>query len=132
MRAFLICYVLVGLAGVAGILNHFVEKLMDRKAEMMRRDLERISNRGSRDGEEESGNSPMMRARIEVLKAWGVFAFCVFVWTVFFAIFEACSCGYGEGAIRGCVEEHCSDPGTGEVVGRAISWMDALYMAIIT
>lgn len=56
-----------------------------------------------------------------------VFALCV-VGTVFFALYESCSCSYGVTRVSGC-EDGPTCAATG---GNVKTWVDAWYMALVT
>lgn len=63
---------------------------------------------------------------------FGIFTLCLLVGTVFFAMFEPCTCSYGKTRIENCVEERCAEPRPDEAIGYQKTWVDAFYMSVIT
>jgi hypothetical protein len=67
---------------------------------------------------------------MDVMWAGMWFCLAVLFGTVFFRVFEHCSCSYGRSMVHGCDErtfETCRDTG-----GHVKTWIDTFYMSVIT
>lgn len=130
MKFFTAFYILIGLLIVAGLLSVVVTYLIQKQEDFVRARLKSLETTV------ETGQKPTYLTRLrENIKAFNkliaaTIAFGVFVaaGTVFYRLYENCTCSYGRTRIDTCVEGHLC-PETG---GSMKTWIDAFYMSVIT
>lgn len=123
-------YVMGTLMLIATYIGELLDRLMTAQTDFVRRRVA-ISKRQARDtAADDVVDFAETATEQGVTPAIIIFAVFLVSGTVFYAVFEACSCSYGVTAIEGCVEEplaKCYETG-----GAQKSWGEAFYMSIIT
>eukprot|EP00746_Dinoflagellata_sp_MGD_P162026 gnl/MRDRNA2_/MRDRNA2_89405_c0_seq1.p1 gnl/MRDRNA2_/MRDRNA2_89405_c0~~gnl/MRDRNA2_/MRDRNA2_89405_c0_seq1.p1 ORF type:complete len:347 (+),score=51.50 gnl/MRDRNA2_/MRDRNA2_89405_c0_seq1:93-1133(+) len=126
MRIFMSFYVLLGIAFVANVINDFGNAMLEREAGSVRAHLYSIKN-------QKSIGEKHVPSRGEKYKLYAlgaailIFSFFVFTWMAFFALYESCSCSYGQSAVAGCEPTNCT-----QTDAQTKNWTQAFYMAVIT
>jgi potassium channel subfamily K len=131
MKLFTALYIFVGLLIVAGLVSGMVTSILEKQEQLVRSQLKNLE---SKVDEKEKNRSTFAKIG-DTVKAFNkliaaTIAFGVFVaaGTVFYRLYENCTCSYGRTKIDTCVEGHLC-PETG---GSMKSWIDAFYMSVIT
>lgn len=135
MHIFMAFYVVFGIAFVANIMNDAFNDMMQKHSEALASKFEEIAERlrGSEESEIVDLNLSTVKVKIpysELLSSFLIFAFFVLFGTLFYGLYEDCSCSYGVSEIAGCKPdgyEQCSKTG-----GKTKDVSLALYMSLIT
>ena len=130
-KVFMIFYVLLGTVLVAKVVNDVSEVFLERASERVDDALHRVEDVIFTSG----GNEPnhhhhrhICPARYHhLISAVVIQLIFLLVWTLFFGLYEGCTCSYGYTLVEGCVEERCEETG-----GTTKTLLDAVYMGVIT
>lgn len=126
MRIFMTFYVLCGFAFAANILNDAGTALIDMESDSMRAHL--ITAREKRLAGHK--HVPPFHERYRLYRLFisiGLFGFFALSWTVFFVLYESCSCSYGASKVADCDEGNCE-----KTDAQKKNWPEAFYMAVVT
>jgi len=129
MKLFTAFYILIGLMIIAGLVSSIVTSIIEKQEHFLRKQLRNLETRV------ETGKTKSTWSISETIRTFNrliasFFAFAAFVaaGTVFYRLYEPCTCSYGRTRIDTCVDGHLC-PETG---GSMKSWIDAFYMSVIT
>ncbi|CAE7437273.1 TPKC [Symbiodinium necroappetens] len=123
-EVFMIVFVLLGTVLVAKIVNDVSEIFLERASEQVDDTLHRMEDMLFTHGHRHHICPAKLHNLISAVLILGAF---LLVWTLFFGLYEHCTCSYGYTAVQGCVDERCTETG-----GTTKTLLDALYMAVIT
>lgn len=131
MKLFMAFYVMVCILLVAGFFSDSVNQIIQHQSKSFMRHLKKAGEKAEGATDEPAKQIFSMgqehRTAMPVIIAGLVFAFFVFVGTMFYGTRESCSCSYGATYIKGCIEAQCHSTG-----GAVKSWIDSFYMSVIT
>jgi len=126
MKLVMTFYVLLGVMIVAGMVSNVVGELIIRQNQLVRARIEamEMTMKGV--------SSKKVASKYGAINSLFVKLFGFLFWvgagTIFYALYEPCSCSYGTTLIEGCVEgAKCVETG-----GATKSWNDSFYMSVIT
>jgi len=129
MKLFTALYIFIGLLIVAGLVTACVESLLAKQEELVRSQLRNLETKVEHNKESSlSTIKHTIKAANKLIAATFAFAIFVVAGTVFYRLYEHCTCSYGRTRLETCVEGHLC-PETG---GFMKSWIDAFYMSVIT
>lgn len=130
MKLFTAFYIIIGLLIIAGLVSSAVTYLIDKNDALLRRGISHL------EANVETGQpvttwqylGDTIRAFNRLIAAFLAFALFIAAGTVFYRLYEPCTCSYGRTRIETCVDGHLC-PETG---GSQKTWVDAFYMSVIT
>jgi len=127
-KLFMAFYVFFTLLLIASFVTDSLSKLMTYNENFLRKRLRIVEAKMSDKIEDEQAAKGVWGKYNELASAFAIFWFYAAFGTVFYALYEPCSCSYGVSEIGGCIEgPECSATG-----GATKTWIDAFYMSIIT
>ena len=120
----MIVFVLLGTVLVAKIVNDVSEIFLERASAQVDDTLHRMEDMLFTHGHRHHICPAKLHRLVSAVLILGAF---LLVWTLFFGLYEHCTCSYGYTAVEGCVDERCTETG-----GTTKTFLDAFYMAVIT
>lgn len=135
MKLFMTFYVMICVLIVASFLSNLTELLLQKESSAFTNHLDSIKKNVEQTDPNGSAQQPdamlisSRKPEVEALiKSFVTFLSFVIFGTVFYTLYESCSCSYGMTAIHGCVE----GPKCEETGGAVKNYVDSLYMSVIT
>jgi len=132
MKLFMSFYVMVCILLVAGFFSDLVNQIIKHESNNFVKHLKKAGDKGTGADENDAASQIFKKpvkagAKWSVIVAGLVFAAFVLAGTLFYGLYENCSCSYGATAIQGCIPNKCMSTG-----GAVKSWVDCFYMSVIT
>jgi len=118
-------YVLIGVMILAGMVSNCMADILTKQEDVLKRQMKRVEARITG---VEPHQSETRQAVNKVIVTFILFAAFIAAGTIFYAVYEDCTCSYGETAIEGCVE----GPKCPETGGAVKTWIDTFYMSVVT
>jgi len=128
MRFFCTIYVLATICIVASIIMNLLDRFIQSEADMIRSTMRRVEARRLANVENEEQARRIFGKYNALIVSFVPFLLFVSFGTVFYRLYEPCTCSTGPRMVEGCVEgPTCEATG-----GYMKTWIDALYMSVIT
>jgi len=129
-KLFMSAYVVGTILIIGTLMTDSMDNFVEGNTEYLRKQLRRAQDKIH---ETQKGVPPPRAPPSEfnrILSSFLLFVFFVGFGTVFYAVYEGCSCSYGVTKIDGCLDhDYYACKATG---GAIKTWTDAFYMALIT
>lgn len=127
-KLFMSFYVLFTLLFLANVVTEAMGHLIDYEKTKMRRVMRRMEKRVRADIHNDEQAREKFAALNDLLSAFLLFVVFVAFGTIFFSMYESCTCSFGETLVPDCIEgSQCEETG-----GYTKSLIDAFYMSVIT
>jgi potassium channel subfamily K len=127
-KLFMTFYVLLTLLLIANVITDAMGHVIDYERTKMRKVFRNMEKRARADVHNDEDARHKFAALNDLLSAFLLFLVFVAFGTIFFSMYESCTCSFGETLVEGCIEgSKCEDTG-----GYTKSLIDSFYMSVIT
>lgn len=123
-KLFLSFYTILCLVILAFYMSTAVETILNMEVAFLRKHMRRLEGVSDRDAPDD------LRERNKFVATTLLFVTCLAAGVAFYRFAEHCTCSYGIGAIKQCLETDF--PTCVATGGRVKGWVEAFYMSVIT